>query len=77
MLFLNYLKTAYGSNIFEVILPPGYNFKVINDDIKDIVTYEYTTTFIQPIKEEIMPIRNINYFDPQIKKIKTYLINIV
>jgi len=77
VLFLNYLKTAYGSNVFEVILPAGYNFKVDAEAIKDIVTYEFGEKFLKPKTKVIQPIRTLSYKKPEIKKIKVYEISIV
>lgn len=77
ILFLNYLKTTYGTSIFEVILPIGYDFKVLSSDIKDIVTFQFDTKFTKPKTKVIQPIRFITYKDPKIKKIKVYEIIIV
>jgi len=77
VLFLNYLKTAYGANMFEVILPIGYDFKVVASEIKDIITFNFDATVKQPKTKEIQPIRDLIYKEPQIKKIKVYEIIIV
>ena len=77
ILFLNYLKTIYGSNMSEVILPFGYDFKVEASDIKDIITYDFESKITKPKTKQIQPLIDIKYKDPKIKKIKVYEIIII
>jgi len=77
ILFLNYLKTVFGSFMFEVILPIGYNFKVESSDFKDIITFNFDSKFTKPKTKVLQPIRSLTYTEPKIKKIKVYEISIV
>ncbi len=77
VLFLDYTKTAYGNKMYEVILPPDYYFNIISSEKKSIMTYEFTQTNIK-LKENpiISPIFKLKYEKPEVKEIKTYLVEI-
>lgn len=81
VLFLDYNKTAYGNKMYEVLLPPDYFFNVISSEKKSIITYEFTQENIKfkkspKISPKISPIFELTYQNPEVKEIKTYLIEI-
>ena len=78
VLFLDYGKTAYGNLMYEVILPPDYYFNVISSEKKSIITYKFTQENIEikKSKPELQPIYKLTYKNPEVKEIKTYLVEI-
>ena len=76
VLFLDYTKTAYGSQMYEIILPIGITFKPISKEEKQILTYQFDEMAIQPISsiDKIKPYLDLSYKNPYTKKIQTFLI---
>jgi len=77
ILFLNYLNTAYGSKMLEVLLPAGYDFKIITSSDKDILTHKFEEVKLKPKNKDFQPIFDIKYKDPEIKKIKVYEVELL
>ena len=75
VLFLDYTKTAYGSNMYEAIIPSGVIFKPILKEIKDILSYKFDDKIKDMNKiDSIKPFIDLTYKKPYLKKITTYLI---
>jgi len=75
ILFLDYMKTAYGSNMYEVILPPNVIFKPILTETKDILSYRFNDNISDMNKlDGIKPFIELTYKKPYVKKIQIYLI---
>jgi hypothetical protein len=75
VLFLDYMKTAYGSNMYEVILPPNIIFKPILTETKDILSYRFNDNVSDMNKiDHIKPFIDLTYKKPYIKKIQTFFI---
>ena len=72
VLFLDYDKTMYGKQMFEVILPINILFTILSKEIKPILTYEYkeTESKIQTMTQSL----HLSYDKPYIKNIDTYFI---
>jgi hypothetical protein len=75
VLFLDYNKTAYGANMYEVILPPGVIFKPIMKEMKDILTYRFDDIVDDMNKlDHIKPFIDLKYKNPYVKNIQTYFV---
>jgi hypothetical protein len=72
-LFLNYEKTMYGQQMFEVILPIDVIFTVISKEVKSILTYSYKQKEI--ITKTMAPTYTLLYDKPFVKNIDTYFID--
>ena len=77
LIFLNYDKTAYGKKMYEVILFPGYNFKVISKQTKKIMIYDYYSKNKIIKTKNIQPIFDLIYNKPILKDIIVFLLEAI